>query len=126
MRILISLGALAAILGISFLARANDLPACVNDDCDCSDFTTWQEAQTVLNAFVGDPFLLDRDKDGTACEKLPGVPTASLATSESESSTPAPTSPTSLPATSNAEPISAPPAASEPATSAPAPIPALW
>ncbi|MBD1847800.1 thermonuclease family protein [Cyanobacteria bacterium FACHB-63] len=47
------------------------LPACVNSDCDCGDFRTQSEAQRVLNAFPGDPFRLDRDRDGRACESLP-------------------------------------------------------
>ncbi|WOD42024.1 thermonuclease family protein [Nodosilinea sp. E11] len=46
------------------------LPACVATDCNCSDFTTWEQAQAVLNAFPGDPHRLDGDKDGIACESL--------------------------------------------------------
>lgn len=130
MRILVSMGALAAILGLSFLARANDLPACVNNDCNCDDFSTWQEAQDVFNAYQSDRFGLDRDNDGMACEMLSGAPTTAVAQSESESSTPesstpAPTSSTPAPAPTIAQPIPAP-QASEPATSAPEAIPALW
>jgi hypothetical protein len=29
------------------------------------------QAQQVLNAFAGDPYKLDGDKDGIACESLP-------------------------------------------------------
>ncbi|MEM0979056.1 MAG: excalibur calcium-binding domain-containing protein [Cyanobacteria bacterium P01_H01_bin.58] len=47
-----------------------NLPACVNSDCNCSDFSSWSKAQTVLNAFPGDPHGLDRDNDGEACESL--------------------------------------------------------
>lgn len=51
---------------------SSNLPACVNSDCDCrSDFKTQAEAQRVLNAFPGDPFRLDGDKDGVACQSLP-------------------------------------------------------
>jgi micrococcal nuclease len=49
----------------------SNLPVCVNSDCNCSDFKTQEEAQTVLNAFPDDRFGLDRDKDGIACESLP-------------------------------------------------------
>ncbi|MBD1824389.1 thermonuclease family protein [Cyanobacteria bacterium FACHB-DQ100] len=50
---------------------SNNFPACVNSDCDCSDFKTQAEAQRVLVAFPGDPFRLDGDKNGRACERLP-------------------------------------------------------
>ncbi|MEO1295744.1 MAG: thermonuclease family protein [Cyanobacteria bacterium J06636_16] len=49
---------------------AANLPACVNGDCDCGDFTSWQQAQDVLNAYSGDPHRLDGDNDGEACESL--------------------------------------------------------
>ncbi len=48
-----------------------NLPACVNSDCDCSDFRTQAEAQQVFNAYPGDPFKLDGDGDGRVCEALP-------------------------------------------------------
>jgi micrococcal nuclease len=48
----------------------NNLPTCVNSDCDCSDFSSQQQAQQVLGAFRGDPFQLDGDRDGIACESL--------------------------------------------------------
>jgi Excalibur calcium-binding domain len=42
-------------------------------DLDCSDFDTQPEAQAQL--LPGDPFRLDADGDGVACEDLePGVP----------------------------------------------------
>lgn len=47
------------------------LPACTQSDCNCGDFKTQGEAQRVLEAFPGDPFKLDNDKDGVACESLP-------------------------------------------------------
>jgi micrococcal nuclease len=50
---------------------SNNFPACVNSDCDCSNFRTQAEAQRVLVAFPGDPFRLDGDRDGRACESLP-------------------------------------------------------
>ena len=41
-------------------------------DLDCEDFTTQAEAQAVYNRNPSDPNGLDRDKDGVACEALPG------------------------------------------------------
>jgi micrococcal nuclease len=49
-----------------------NLPACTKSDCDCKkDFKTQAEAQRVLDAIPGDPYRLDGDKDGVACESLP-------------------------------------------------------
>lgn len=50
---------------------SENLPSCVNDDCDCSHFTTQAQAQRVLEAVAGDPHRLDGDRDGVACESLP-------------------------------------------------------
>ena len=52
-------------------ASRENLPNCVNSDCDCSHFATQAAAQQVLNAFSGDPHRLDGDNDGIACESLP-------------------------------------------------------
>ena len=52
-------------------ASRENLPNCINGDCDCSHFSTQAEAQQVLNAFSGDPHRLDGDNDGIACESLP-------------------------------------------------------
>ena len=49
---------------------SSNLPACVDSDCDCFDFSSQQEAQQVLEAFPGDPHRLDGDSDGIACESL--------------------------------------------------------
>ena len=38
-------------------------------DYDCADFATQEEAQGFLSA--GDPYGLDADSDGVACEELP-------------------------------------------------------
>lgn len=51
--------------------KTASLPDCVNSDCNCSDFATQEEAQTVLNAFPNDPHGLDGNSDGVACESLP-------------------------------------------------------
>lgn len=45
-----------------------ELPECVSSKCDCSDFKNKSEAQRVLFAFPDDPFKLDPDVDGVACE----------------------------------------------------------
>ena len=50
--------------------QAVNLPSCVNSDCNCSDFSSWRQAQDVLESFSGDPHGLDRDNDGVACESL--------------------------------------------------------
>ncbi|MEQ8468690.1 excalibur calcium-binding domain-containing protein [Coleofasciculus sp. E2-BRE-01] len=48
-----------------------NLPGCVNWNCNCSDFTTQKEAQRVLDEFPDDPHGLDKNNDGVACESLP-------------------------------------------------------
>lgn len=40
-------------------------------DLDCSDFGSQAEAQDVLEQDSSDPYGLDRDGDGWACETLP-------------------------------------------------------
>jgi len=49
------------------------LPPCVDDDCNCGDFRDQALAQAVLEAFPEDPFVLDQDDNGIACESLPPV-----------------------------------------------------
>ncbi len=49
------------------------LPPCVDDDCNCGDFRAQPLAQAVLDAFPADPFVLDQNGDGVACEVLPPV-----------------------------------------------------
>jgi micrococcal nuclease len=39
-------------------------------DYDCKDFSSQAEAQRVFEQYPGDPFGLDRDRDGVACESL--------------------------------------------------------
>ncbi|HIK45994.1 MAG TPA: DNA/RNA non-specific endonuclease [Leptolyngbyaceae cyanobacterium M65_K2018_010] len=48
-----------------------DLPPCVDDDCNCGDFLSQPQAQRVLDSFRGDPYGLDGDGNGLACEGLP-------------------------------------------------------
>ena len=47
---------------------------CAASDCNCSDFSTWQQAKACLDAHPGDPFGLDGNNDGIPCESLPGAP----------------------------------------------------
>ena len=57
------------------LAAAMSFPmagAAAAADLDCANFTTQAEAQAVYNQNPSDPNGLDRDKDGKACEALPG------------------------------------------------------
>ena len=49
------------------------LPPCADISCDCSDFTSQDQAQQVLLTFEEDVYNLDRDGNGTACERLPQV-----------------------------------------------------
>jgi hypothetical protein len=55
----------------SATASTENLPACVQKNCNCSDFSPRKQAQAVLDAFPDDPHGLDRNKDGVACESLP-------------------------------------------------------
>lgn len=48
-----------------------DLPPCVDDDCHCGDFLSQAQAQAVLESFPADPYHLDGDSNGQACENLP-------------------------------------------------------
>jgi len=51
--------------------QTNNLSACVQSNCNCSNFKTQAEAQQVLAAFPTDPHQLDGDKNGVACESFP-------------------------------------------------------
>lgn len=57
------------------------------DDLNCSDFSTQEEAQAVLEADSSDPNNLDGEGDGEACESLPsGYSSYSSPSSEDDSS----------------------------------------
>lgn len=58
--------ALVAAAAVAFLAPAT---AAAGTDYDCSDFANQAEAQEYL--LPGDPYRLDGDDDGIACEDLP-------------------------------------------------------
>ena len=59
------------LIGLLLGACEPPLPSCVDTDCNCSDFSTQEEAQRVLDAFPNDPHRLDPNRDGEACESLP-------------------------------------------------------
>lgn len=46
-------------------------PVPASGDYDCANFATQAQAQQVLNGDPSDPYGLDRDHDGVACESLP-------------------------------------------------------
>jgi len=49
------------------------LPPCADDDCNCDNFRDQASAQAVLEALPNDPFVLDQDANGLACETLPAI-----------------------------------------------------
>jgi hypothetical protein len=69
MKIRATLAALAATLSLAFLVA----PAGAFVDRDCSDFSSWAQAQHYYKKHGGprhDPSRLDADHDGIACEDL--------------------------------------------------------
>lgn len=54
---------IVGVLGVQFWPETKP-------DYNCSDFKTWAEAQVILDNNKSDPYLLDKDKDGIACEEL--------------------------------------------------------
>ena len=75
-------------------------------DRNCSDFDAWAEAQAFFEAAGGpenDRHGLDRDRNGVACESLPGAPSQSAAEQAPASPTTSPT-PTATPRTTTATP----------------------
>jgi hypothetical protein len=82
--------------------------ALAQTDYDCPDFATQEEAQQFLLA--GDPYLLDADNDGMACNNLAMGGTGSGMTQQ-------PTTPTTPPTTT--APTTAPNITEMPATGGP-------
>jgi hypothetical protein len=62
------IAALAVLAGLAVAAP----PAAVARDYDCSDFSTWRQAQRFYKNHNPrrDPHRLDADRDGIACESL--------------------------------------------------------
>lgn len=64
-----SIALLAAAAALALALPAGSTAA----DKDCSDFSTWRQAQRFYKAHGGpkrDPHRLDADHDGIACESL--------------------------------------------------------
>ncbi|QKV76961.1 excalibur calcium-binding domain-containing protein [Amycolatopsis sp. Hca4] len=77
----------AAVAGLALLGPAPfasaQLATPLTGDVDCKNFQYQEEAQDVLDATPGDPYHLDEDKDGIACESLahrPKQPSTSTTT----------------------------------------------
>lgn len=64
-----SVVAVALVAFVGFAAVAAAEPLATASDYDCADFSTQEEAQEYLEP--GDPYRLDGDNDGVACEDLP-------------------------------------------------------
>jgi hypothetical protein len=56
-------------VGLALVLTLSGCPA--GDDRNCDDFTTQPEAQRQLDRDRDDPYELDVDGDGVACEQLP-------------------------------------------------------
>ncbi|WP_425440477.1 excalibur calcium-binding domain-containing protein [Prauserella shujinwangii] len=69
MRRTLVLAATFAIAGFTYVGTAS-----AQDDYDCGDFTYQEEAQQVFDSVPGDPYRLDANGDGVACEDLPSKP----------------------------------------------------
>ena len=94
-------------------------------DRNCSDFDAWAEAQAFYEAAGGpenDRHGLDSDRNGVACESLPGAPLQSAAEQAPVSPTASPT-PTATPRTATATPTPRPTATPRTATATPTPRP---
>ncbi len=60
------------LVALSMMALVLYAPAAMaQNQFNCSDFATQEEAQAVYNADPSDPNMLDEDNDGIACESLP-------------------------------------------------------
>jgi hypothetical protein len=60
---------LSTLLGLAAIAFLAPASAMAETDYDCADFANQAEAQEYL--LPGDPYRLDGDSDGIACEDLP-------------------------------------------------------
>jgi len=70
------IGLWAAVLAAT-LALIASTSAAAFVDKDCSDFSSWKQAEHYFKQHGGprhDPSRLDGDHDGIPCEDLPGAP----------------------------------------------------
>jgi hypothetical protein len=72
-RYVIVFGAIVTVaFGLIALMVVLASPAQAQDEWDCDDFATQQEAQSIYSQDTSDPYDLDgNDDDGKACEDLP-------------------------------------------------------
>lgn len=63
--------ALAAVTLAAGMSLTFTAPALAQQDYNCSDFATQEEAQAEYEKDKSDPHGLDGDNDGVACESLP-------------------------------------------------------
>lgn len=96
-------------------------------DLDCADFAFQEDAQAVLDADPSDPFRLDRDRDGVACEALPhrapATPAHGAGPRDAEAAPPA-SKPAPVPSPPPAPPAPPPPPPPRPAPPQPTSPPA--
>lgn len=67
------LRSLLLVLTTSLVLALTAIPASAEADKDCSDFSSWRQAQNFYKKHGGpryDPHRLDADHDGIACEDL--------------------------------------------------------
>jgi len=75
--VLIGIGLLALVLSVGCGDTIKFRYDSFMSETNCRDFGTWRQAQTFFEAAGGpdyDPHRLDPDRDGIACEMLPGAP----------------------------------------------------
>lgn len=87
----------AAALALLVTTGPTAVVAHAQTDVDCRDFAFQEEAQAVLNANRSDPFRLDADHDGIACEDLPHRPSPSVSSTAVTPATPTPAPASSTP-----------------------------
>lgn len=124
----------AALIGIFVVGAAATPIAAQQGDLDCTDFTTQEEAQALLNSDPRDPHRLDADNNGIACETLPRSTSTTAATTVAVPTVPSQPVTASQPvaATAAQKPVAAPvaqkpsavPAQAKPTAQQPAAAPA--
>lgn len=73
---IVRVAALLTVIGWALAASQFDVVAVQDSGFGCDDFLTQQAAQAQLDMDPSDPFGLDRDRNGTACDE-PGAQVAS-------------------------------------------------
>jgi hypothetical protein len=95
----------AAVAGFALLGpvpfASAQLATPLTGDVDCKNFQYQEEAQDVLDATPGDPYHLDANKDGIACESLAHRPKQPSTTTSTAKKPAPPKTATKKPATGN-------------------------